>query len=56
MMPMDTRHIVSDLAARPTSTRIGAPKTIPKLLPVMRLLAAGVSKSSSRLGVVISKF
>ena len=35
------------MGARLTSTSIGAPKMMAKLLPVSRLLAAGVEKSGS---------
>lgn len=46
-MPRDTKHNKSDLAAKPTSTSIGAPRIMPKLLPVIRLLAAAVSNLGS---------
>ena len=46
-MPQTTMVIMSERAARLTSTRTGAPRMMPTLLPLTRLLAAGVLKSLS---------
>ena len=46
-MPTVKNNIVSDSGARPINSSIGAPKKMAKLLPVTRLIAAGVLKWGS---------